>query len=363
MLALATMMIWPPMRSVRQLLPVLFSSSLSNSHHHHQRWAMISRAWDPLPSRRSRASLTAVEAHDEHDNENAQQASSRGTKPDPAGATTKVRLRNRPGFNSYLKVDMPDEVLQNLRQIIQTVASDYDREFIQLQAPTTDEAKSSTIVIAANKRSGRIKPRSVESLHMTLFFGGETLGQVGKEHLEDLHQRFTSVIQGSGFVTTSAANSTGPSAGDPMVDDSSSPAAAHRLISCHSDDDFWFTIQEVRVFPPGRNNLIVAILEAAPAWHTLRSDLREAARAVESDEIRTVLSDSHETWVAHITLANLSSPKKPKKQSIQLLQQTLRDVQLALSDDQRRIFAKGISMGGPMPTQVDLNWNFPFRGK
>jgi 2'-5' RNA ligase len=356
------------MRSVRQLLPVLFSSSLSNGRHrHHQRWDTISRSWDPLPPKRSRASLTAVDPHDEereqHHDENEQE-SSRGIKHDPGAATTKIRPRNRPGFNSYLKVDMPDKVLQNLRQIVQTVASNYDdaAESIQQQAPT-DEATSTTMMIAANKRPFRIKPRALESLHMTLFFGGETLGQIGTGQLEDLHQKCTSVIRGSGFIATSAANSSGPTTGGPMVDDSSSTAAAYGRMPCHPDNDFWFTIKEVRVFPPGRSNLIVAILEAAPAWHTLHNVLREAARAVESDEIRTVLNYSHETWVAHITLANIISPKGPTKRTLQRLQQKLYNAQLALPDDQRRVFAKGISMGGPLPTQVDLNWDFPFRGK
>jgi 2'-5' RNA ligase len=335
------------MCSVRhqELLPVLLSSSLSNSHRHHQRWATMSRSWDPLTPRRSRASLTAVGAHDERFGQNQEgrakheQESSRGINHPPAGATTKVRPRNRPGFNSYLKVDMPDKVLRNLRQmIVQTVASNY----------------------ASNKRSCRIKPRSLESLHMTLFFGGKTLGQVGKGQLEDLHRRFTSVIQGSGFVATRAANSTRPTR---RGHDSSSTAAAHSRMPCHPGDNFWFIIKEVRVFPPGRNNLIVAILEAAPAWHTLHNNLREAARAVESDEIRTVLSYSHETFVAHITLATIISPKGPNKQSLQRLQQKLCDAHLALPDNQRRVVAKGISMGGPMPTQVDLNWNFPFGGK
>jgi 2'-5' RNA ligase len=345
------------MRSVRQLLPVLLSSSLSNSRHrHHQRWATMSRSWDPLPSRRSRASIAAgVEALDEreqHHHDEKEQESSQGINHPPAGATTKIRPRNRPGFNSYLKVDMPDEVLQNLRQIVQTVASNYDDAAESIQKAPTDETTSTTMMVAANKRPFRIKPRSLESLHMTLFFGGETLGQVGTGPLEDLHQRFTSVIQGSGFIATSAVNSSGPTT-----------AAAHGRMTCNSDDGFWFTIKEVRLFPPGRNNLIVAILEAAPAWHTLHNDLREAARAVESDEIRTVLSDSYETWMAHITLANIISPKGPTKRTLQRLEQKLCNAQLALPDDQRRIFAKGISMGGPMPTQVDLNWNFPFRGK
>jgi 2'-5' RNA ligase len=287
------------------------------------------------------------------------------------------RPRNRPGFNSYLKIDLHDEVLQSLRQIVQTAADDFETRARWAggdDKATTDKWASSIVMSTTTnnnnkERSHKIKPRSLESLHMTLFFGGETLCQVDKGPLEDLHRRFTSVIHSSGFVGTSPTSSTGGTS--ITTNDSSSTTPDTKMTSTASPDDFWFIIKDVRLFPPRRHNLVVAILEAAPAWHALHNDLRDAARAVESDEIQTVLGYSKETWVSHITLANINGPKGRfnKQPLVQRLQVLLRDSPISPwqdnddNDSQSRIFAKGISMGGPMPTQVELDWNFAhFRG-
>jgi 2'-5' RNA ligase len=403
------------MAAVRRFL--LLSTSCLSQHrlrrqHHHlypHSWAatMIRRSWDPLPPRRSHtASSLQARAGEAHDEElcvdDAQQGSlQRGEGEGPHEAlphqeeeegggekemeespehpvAAKItpgvpRPRSRPGFNSYLKIDLHDEVLQSLRQIVQTAADDFEvraRWAGGDDRATADKWASSIVMTPTNnnkERAHKIKPRSLESLHMTLFFGGETLCQVDKGPLEDLHRRFTSVIQSSGFVGTT------PSSSSITTDDSSSESSTTpdtKMSSTTSPDDFWFIIKDVRLFPPRRHNLVVAILEAAPAWHALHNDLRAAARAVPSNEIQTVLGYSKENWVSHITLANINGPKgrSNKQPLLQRLQELLRDSPISSSQDnnddsQPRIFAKGISMGGPMPTQVELDWNFShFRG-
>jgi 2'-5' RNA ligase len=408
------------MAAVRRFL-LLSTSCLSQQHrlrrHHlypHSSTAatMIRRSWDPLPPRRrshtaSSLQAGAGEAQDEepcvddaqqgtlqggrgqgsqealpHQEEGGEEMEMEESPEHPVVAAkitpaVKQRPRSRPGFNSYLKIDLHDEVLQSLRQIVQTAADDFEirARWAGGDDKATADAWASSIVMTTTtnnnnnkERSHKINPRSLESLHMTLFFGGETLCQVDKGPLEDLHRRFTSVIQSSGFVGTSPSSSTFSTS--ITTDDSSSSSSTtpdtNMTSTTASPDDFWFIIKDVRLFPPRRHNLVVAILEAAPAWHALHNDLRAAARAVQSDELQTVLGYSKETWVSHITLANINGPKgrTNKQPLLQRLQELLRDSPISSlpdnndDDSQSRIFAKGISMGGPMPTQVELDWNF-----
>jgi 2'-5' RNA ligase len=187
--------------------------------------------------------------------------------------------------------------------------------------------------ITANQRTGnegipKLRTRSLHSLHMTLFFGGDILGnELSRHELHHWHTQVQDRFAESHFYSPSSP--TGPAEIQP---------------------DFWFQFVRLRTFPPHRNNLIVAEFEASPAWHVLYSDLQNIAR--DSPGLQEMATTK--PWIPHITLANLPRP-------LGTLNRLLEDASDEFSKD-GRITASGIGMGGPVPLQDELNWNFIYGG-
>jgi hypothetical protein len=175
-------------------------------------------------------------------------------------------------------------------------------------------------------------------------------------------------------------------------------------------DDYCFQVQGLKVFPPRRNNLVVAILEptTTTTTTTVTSDAnKEGTRnywdelyrdiqAISQDESCSkgiagiCKSTGREKWVAHITLGNIYGGKKQTNPNI--LNPILNDIfrgngrddddggggdsklpsslsheggdgKFKTNDGTWRAYCQGIAMGGPMPQQVELDWNFVYKRK
>jgi 2'-5' RNA ligase len=291
------------------------------------------------------------------------------------------RRKNLPGKNSYLKVLLDQNTLQQLHEAtlelqkhfsvsaeegVENVGSALDSTTPQPPAPSstsspTDRSESSSsdtylpennskklktaldgpdVILAPQqelkKKEFRLRPRALESLHMTLFFGGETLcNDLSAEELQTWYLVVQRRLSESHFFLQST-----------VQQDETSPSATN-------DGSFWFRLSHFRTFPPRRNYLVVAIFEASPAWHSLYRDIRQLSAAT-APALQEITKYSKDTWVPHVTLANLQGNGPSKKELVRLLQE------LPLPANQKNCMATGITMGGPVPLQVDLNWNFAF---
>jgi len=276
----------------------------------------------------------------------------------------KKRRRNRPGFNSYLKVLLDDSTLQLLRNTtldIQKMIEKGGDEQEQAATPAKSNTEVSTVddqVINlvlypssdGNRKPSppsppplRLKPRSLNSLHMTFFFGGEVLCELSPEDLTAWYEQIAKRIRQS-F----------PSDELRSYFSSPQPEASYA-------NDYWFRLQEICLFPPRRRNLLVATLEASPAWHALHDDIRAIALRDDSPEpLRNLVqSSSFQQWKPHITLANIrtSGPRSSQRAQADYLSEILQEVELPI---EATLKANGITIGGPVPEQAEtLDWNFP----
>jgi len=280
------------------------------------------------------------------------------------------RKKNRPGFNSYLKVLLDGSTMQLLRQTtldVQRMLHESDKHDTDEAGNVADEQQITRsnsslnsertavapIVIAENNKlpSLRINPRSLNSLHMTFFFGGEILCELSREELTDWHGQVKKRIQQS-F----------PSSSNNEKDDNPAVGTDSSLIDDNGNadgEDYWFRLNGLCLFPPQRKNLIVASLEASPSWHALHNDIRAIAAQSPSEQLRSVVqSTSFQEWKPHITLANLrsSGPRRSQKLQQERLQELLDQVDLSTVPTLK---ANGIAMGGPIPEQAPLDWTFP----
>ena len=297
------------------------------------------------------------------------------------------RRPNRPGFNSYLKVLLDDTTMDHFHQVAiqiqqelvkhyqqqqeqqqreekaseqrddQQLAHQQKQEGQQQEGQQQDdqekgpEASSDTNNSKDKKKKGRnkpvtFKPRSRNSLHMTLFFGGEIVCELPVSELEAWHLRVSQRLKQSGFGNK----------------------------ACRSEV-FEFEVTDIKVFPPHRNNLVVAILEPTPAWHLLHDDLRKIAQdPTLSAALADVTAYSKPKWISHITLGNLFGGTKADVKALlnPLLQDVFRKrLAMVVPIDNRSssssssnkgwtALTSGIAMGGPIPKQKELNWDFPY---
>lgn len=173
---------------------------------------------------------------------------------------------------------------------------------------------------------------------MTFFFGGEVICELPEAELlawhESLKQCFAEsnfLLKGEGIQTTSAV----------------------------ADVDLSFQILELSIFPPRRNNLVVAILEASPAWHALYGDIRLLSHDIDSIGLSETSKSGKAKWTAHITLANLIGGSKSETKQLGDILKTFSEGRL---QPEHCVYnAKSISMGGLVPRQAELDWNFEFR--
>ena len=249
------------------------------------------------------------------------------------------KRKNTPGNNSYLKVLFSNAVLDSVFQLTQETKRDF--ETLQRE----EESLSSTGEQSRDRRQSRglsIRLRSRRSLHMTLFFGGEVLCELPDRELVDWHSALTARFLEAGLTLAhSGAKADGMTV---------------------ATDDYWFRFRELAVFPPRRNNLIVAIFEVSPAWEKLHNDIRQISRSIESEGLLEITKRGKTKWTAHVTVANLKGKTEDVKKLTQFLQEKFFVDHGANSRhttlNQDRVQASGVSMGGPIPPQVELEWDF-----
>jgi 2'-5' RNA ligase len=399
--------------------------------------------WEPLPPRddtssrmqRRRRAARGVTASEKHlravlsRDEEAQYKSpepfgteqqemtmTRGTAPQKIN--NRQRKPNRPGFNSYLKVNLDDAAMDRLHRVATRIQSkvqyweqqrqQHEKRLANQEVDTglvdndgkgkagdiktnycagdehvtdpfvqeNEQGQSARIKTLARPPKGErpkqqrplsFKARSRASLHMTLFFGGEYLCELPGGELQDWYDKVRARLERSHFFVLQEE-----------------PQQQAMTTTTKTIDDYWFHVTEIRMFPPGRNNLIVAELNASEAWHTLHSDIRDIAQNANSALLNEVVAYGKERWTAHITLGNVvggASKGQVRQAFTEILQEVLAD---DFHSDERENLAEkeggshgtttlctkfhlfkvatfGISMGGPVPKQVQLDWNFTFK--
>ena len=229
------------------------------------------------------------------------------------------------------------------------------------------------------KKIIRFKSRSRESLHMTFFFGGETLGGIPSTELIEWHSRISKRLAQSGFCLSKEDFEKKFEGEDVVSKNDSEHLSVASPSQSQLPDDFSFHVQGLEIFPPRRNNLVVAILipTMSQSWQTLYDDIRTISQDEScSRGLSEICKDSKDKWVAHVTLGNIYGGKKGNNK--QLLDPILREIFTAKTRVQRRdvtstsanhqlhedvweAFPTGISMGGPIPSQAVLDWDFDYK--
>ena len=259
-------------------------------------------------------------------------------------------------LNSYLKVVLDDVTMDGLHEISVKLG----RKIQDMSNDTAEEQQNCETEANAGKRKGRplkFRWRSRKSLHFTFFFGGEVLCAMPADELISWHASVEERLGESRFSLGEV---------DPPLD--LLPACNENNLEIDPAEEeverekkYWFRIKELSLFPPRQNPyLIVAILEASPAWHELYNDIRTIALNGNSEALRSLTERGKggEFWIPHITLGNLYGGNRDDKDAVKTM---LQEFPLEAVIKNGEIGVKCIAMGGPVPQQVGLDWKFQNR--
>ena len=256
-------------------------------------------------------------------------------------------------------VDLMCDMAQRMRQLVrerfpdvpkdeQEETNAYGKETPDKRGDDTDRGDRKPSKKRKPPRQLTFKPRSRNSLHMTFFFGGTTICEIPPEELAEWHSQVMNRLQ----------QASGPIGGD--AENGETESSRYTL-----------QFRELCLFPPQRNTLIVAIFDGSPELHKLHDDLRDIAINSNSDGLKEIVKRSKERWTAHVTLGDLygGGRGEVKQEKLNELAKTLREgIGLEVLEEKEDMMhpsnftakVKGIAMGGPVPPQIDLNWDYFF---
>lgn len=249
---------------------------------------------------------------------------------------------------SYLKLSLNnnESIFNSLHQLICQTKRQLECSDEQQQHPKKISKKQS-------KRQLTIKTRTLSSLHMTYFFCGKVLDEMPSDELG----LWNSMVR-------------------------------ERLAeyNCDSSSVGKYTLhfKGLKLFPPNRDNLIVAMFESSSKLNGLYDELLKLAMSEklthhDGDESKYMFpllaeltkslhdkrnqnKNNSPSWRAHVTLGNISG--RSGDDDVNKLNSWLEDCKYQDSDMlqlSNEIKVDGLALGGPVPSHVELlDWEYPF---
>jgi hypothetical protein len=229
--------------------------------------------------------------------------------------------------NSYLKIDVEADVLDELYGTLMDIKGKFDGSI----------ARSRKILASRNSidptnQPLQIRPRRFGSMELILFSCGESFSTLPPDVLAAFHEKVVSRLDEAGYALE----------GRELKEKN----IAH-------PDDFWFRVHEIKIFPPGRNNLLVATLQTSISWLCLYEDLQIIANKFPDLPHRETSTDSVLHWTPIIVLADIVGGTGRYGTERNAINTLLRDLKLDISSKKQTV-----SMGGRYPEQVSLEWSF-----
>lgn len=301
------------------------------------------------------------------------------TTTDAENATVAVPS-TEPIKNSYLKLTLDELSVATLHQ----VALVMHQTAIELRNERAEPMKTDDIMTDSTTRTTTaidttnfnttptkhskplsFRPRSLLSLHITLFFGGHALAALTRAELLQWHQGVSQLIRAT------------------IPNDDSTAGVGIKLPR--------MILKDLTSFPPRRNNLIVAVLEPSAELRDLHDAILDfTLRFCKDDDgdkdekdngsgagkalLRQVCRKNRRRWTPHVTLGNLSGLKRTRKgkdgdggnddyDSFDNLETVLaagrQELQRHILNDgggeEFEMVSRGVSMGGPLPCGCDYN--------
>ena len=257
-------------------------------------------------------------------------------------ATNNARVRN-----SYLKLSLDQSAFHSLHELICTTKQQWDSSVERQDLKTVSKKQS--------KRQLTIKPRTLPSLHMTYFFCGKVLDEMPYDEVS----LWNSMVQERLLEYNDATSSVG---------------------------EYTLKFKGLKLFPPNKHYLVVAMFEPSSKLYGLYEELCNLAmsekpthlndgNAVDESKYlfpllaeltksqhdkRNQNKNSSPLWVAHVTLGNLSGGSRDDVKRLNSWLEDYKYQESAMLQLSNEIKVNGLALGGPLPSHVDVDWEYPF---
>jgi len=258
--------------------------------------------------------------------------------------TNNARVRN-----SYLKLSLDETAFNSLHQLIRTMKEQWDSGENELQHISKKQSK----------RQLTIKPRTLPSLHMTYFFCGRVLDEMPCDELNLWNAMVCERLLEYNDATSSA-------------------------------EEYNLQFKGLKLFPPNKHYLVVAMFEPSSMLYGLYEELcklalskkpsyhQDSETSNESEYLFPLLAEltksqhdkrkqnksSLPSWVAHVTLGNLSGGNTDDVKRLNSWLEDYNKYQASeMIHELNAINVKGLALGGPVPSHVDVDWEYSLHPK
>ena len=248
--------------------------------------------------------------------------------------------------NSYLALNLTPETRELLSGLSRHIEAEASRSSPALPTEGCDGASFS---VGTGTTSSSFDAMHPDQLHMTFFFAGEQLHALKADALVKWHGDCTSEVANKGQ----------------KMDLNTVNGVSHLHIR----------FRDLVLFPPGKNNLIVAVFDAPPELHALQASITQMAA---SSGIRSTC----EPWLPHVTLGKIRASKALVDQTSQHLMRSGKEwigsqvtpegpaappcrkendkPTLRLRSIPIRASVTGLELRGLTPRQRWMTWEMPF---
>jgi hypothetical protein len=235
-------------------------------------------------------------------------------------------------LNSSLTIEFEDSFMETLHGII----CDFRKTFEEALRPQ-EYRKPSTVAFDRPVLPLYINVRPLESLSsITLFDGYDTICALSPDRLSKYHLKLTRRFKKCGFLCEGDSSAMGGE-------------------TYH----WWIRLREFRVVPNDKLDRIIAIFHPSPFWKHLHKQVQGLA-ARTPGLYRTMSVEECEQWLPSVTVADVENGMGGCTKDERLLRELLSVLPFDKVDVSST--KQNISIGGTVPTQVPLDWNFLFQG-
>lgn len=248
-------------------------------------------------------------------------SSSSSEKPEPTKKSSSAAT------NSYLKVDFERKALNDIYESLMHVMQMFNRS---VERPRT--VLASREHIDEDNQPLHIRPRLFKSLELILFSAGESFSTMPPDVVMAFHEKVVKRLDDAGFALE----------GHQLQENN----MAH-------PDDYWFRANEMKLFPPGRKDMIAVTFSTSVSWLLIYEDIQSIANKFPELPHRTIEEGKILRWTPLMVLAEVSGGTGRYATERGILSTIMADWPMDIQSSKQNI-----SMGGRYPEQVELAWEF-----
>jgi hypothetical protein len=253
---------------------------------------------------------------------------------DTSSDDTSNRKKTTSSKNSYLVVKLEKNVLKTICDDVQSIQTKF-LSAVEHPRQAVEKHYGKTNYTDKENQPLQLQLRNYESLELILFSGGVALNTVPPDVLQSFYDQVVDRLDRAGMALNSSLQLKDGNIAHP--------------------DDYWFRVNEFKLFPPTTKHLLVVTFDTSIAWMCLYEDIQLVANKFPELPHRPLEKNQILRWLPLIVIADVTGGTGRFVKEQTLLQNVVTHWSLDCTSTHQTI-----CMGGTIPSQImpPLDWNF-----